>query len=84
MKQDVPQAGTKIAADAISRYGHVDLARGTSLRCSPAIQREGNWPTDEGRRGTAEGASEFGRGESAAAVFTAVVTGVRTNRLTPR
>ena len=37
------------------------------------------WPTEEGRRGTAEGAPEFGRGESAEAVFTAVVTGVRTN-----
>jgi hypothetical protein len=56
----VPQSGTEIAADEVNRYGHADLACGTSVRCSPAIQRERNWPTDEGRRGTAEWASVFG------------------------
>jgi hypothetical protein len=60
MKQNVPQSRTKIAADEVSRYGHVDLACGTSLRCSSAIQREGNWLTDEGRRSIAEWASVFG------------------------
>ena len=55
---------------------HVDLARGTSKARSPTLQRGVFGRQTKAAVERRKGALEFGRGKSAAAVFTAVVTGM--------